>query len=91
MANDNRYWQALKQHYGESLSVVFKQFRLGASIFFTGMVAVYAGHKLPSSWPQEITLALGLICVAVGFIIAMMAHIRMLIIRVINFIKDKPY
>ena len=88
MWQNNRYWQALKQHYSASLDIVFKQFRLGAALFFAGMVGVYAGYHMESSWTQEIILAGSLVVVAVGFLLAMLAHIRMVIIRIINFIKD---
>ena len=88
-ATNNRYWQALKLHYSAPLSEVFKQFRIGAALFFAGMVAVYAGFNLPSSWTQELILALGFILVGIGFLTAMLAHVRMVIIRIINFIKDK--
>lgn len=89
MWRNNRYWLALKQHYSESLETVFQQFRLGAAIFFTGMVGVYFGYTLPSSWQQEILLAASLLVVGIGFLLAMLAHIRMIIIRVIHFIKDR--
>lgn len=89
MWRNNRYWLALKQHYSASLDTVFNQFRLGAAIFFTGMIGVYAGYTMPSSWSQELLLLGSLIVVACGFLLAMMAHIRMIIIRIINFIKNK--
>ncbi|BFM06433.1 hypothetical protein [Halioxenophilus aromaticivorans] len=89
MWQNNRYWVALKHHYSASLDTVFKQFRLGAAIFFTGMVGVYSGYHMESSWPQEIILAISLVVVALGFLLAMLAHIRMVIIRIINFIKDR--
>ncbi len=89
MWKNNRYWLALKQHYSASLDLVFKQFRLGAALFFAGMVGVYCGYHMESSWPQEIILAGSLIIVAVGFLLAMLAHARMVIIRIINFFKDR--
>lgn len=89
MLKDNRFWQALKHHYSAPLTEVFKQFRLGLAIFFVGMVAVYASYKAPGSIVTETTLLLGLIVVGVGFIIAMLAQVRMIIIRFVNFIKDR--
>ncbi|WP_317930613.1 hypothetical protein [Halioxenophilus sp. WMMB6] len=87
MLRNNRYWQALKQHYSASLVDVFKQFRLGASLFFTGMVGVYAGMNIESSWTQEIILVAGIVLVGAGFLIAMLAHVRMIIIRLVSFFK----
>lgn len=86
---DNRYWLALKQHYSAPLADVFKQFKLGASLFFCGMVGVYTGLRLDSSWTQEIILVVGIGLTAIGFLLAMLAHVRMLIIRIVHFIKDR--
>ena len=89
MWKNNRYWLALKHHYDAALPDVFNQFRIGLGLFFLGLVAIYASYKMPGSLTQEIILLIGLIIVGIGFVVAMLAQIRMLIIRIINFIKDK--
>ncbi|GAB2190729.1 hypothetical protein MAH1_23370 [Sessilibacter sp. MAH1] len=77
---------ALFIHYNAPLSEIFKQFRLGASIFFVGMVGVYAAKQIPSSLTQEALLAISLLTVSIGFLIAILAHIRMTISRILRFI-----
>ena len=87
----DRWRQALKQHYTAPLQVSFKQFRLGAMMFFTGLVGVYiAQQALPDSWQQELLALAGLTCAGLGFILAMLAQVRMLISRLIGFYLNKP-
>ena len=79
----------LKQHYSAPLDVSFKQFRLGAMLFFTGGVIIYISANLISaSASQEALLLGGLIIGGIGFIIAMMAQVRMLISRIYRFFRD---
>ncbi len=82
--------QLLKNHYSAPLKQVFQQFRLGLSLFFVGLVVIYAAYQTqPESLQQELTTLAGLILVAAGFLMAMLAQIRMLIIRIVSFINDK--
>jgi hypothetical protein len=82
--------QLLKNHYSAPLKQVFQQFRLGLSLFFVGLVVIYAAYQTlqPSLQQEAITLA-GTALVALGFLMAMLAQIRMLIIRIVSFINDK--
>lgn len=82
--------QLLKNHYSAPLKQVFKTFRLGLSLFFVGLVIVYMAYQtIPESVLQEVITLLGLIVLGVGFLMGMMAQIRMLIIRIVSFINDK--
>lgn len=76
----------LKQHYLASLEQSFKQFRLGTVIFFAGLVVIYiASQSLTPSLAQELLTLTGLIIVGIGFIIAMLAQVRMLVGRLLRF------
>ena len=86
MMIDNRWLAFLKQHYTAPMELSFKQFKLGAMVFFFGMVVVYiAVNLIPPSLQQELVLLLGLLIGGLGFIIAMMAQVRMLISRLLGF------
>ena len=82
-----RAWlRALKSHYTGSLEQGFRQFRLGVSLFFLGMVGLYiANTLLEPSLEQELVVLVSLLVGGAGFIWAMMAHLRMLIGRLIRF------
>jgi hypothetical protein len=80
---------ALKQHYTTPLELVFNQFRLGAGIFFVGFILIYTSKQLHSSVVQELTLLMGVVIVLSGFCIAITAHIRMTIIRIIRVISKE--
>jgi len=76
----------LKQHYLASLEQSFKQFRLGTVIFFAGLVVIYiASQSLTPSLAQELLTLTGLIILGIGFIIAMLAQVRMLVGRLLRF------
>ncbi|MDQ2075191.1 hypothetical protein [Marinimicrobium sp. ABcell2] len=82
--------QALKHHYTGSLDKGFQQFRLGLSLFFLGMVMLYmASQMLSPSLAQELAVLAALLVGGAGFIWAMMAHLRMLIGRIIHFITER--
>ncbi|HEY7883591.1 MAG TPA: hypothetical protein VIC08_01445, partial [Cellvibrionaceae bacterium] len=60
--------------------------RWGAVLFFIGLVIIYAGSQsLPPSLAQELVTLLGLAVLGVGFVIAILAQIRMLISRLVRF------
>ncbi|GAA5316237.1 MAG: hypothetical protein AseanaTS_14420 [Candidatus Pelagadaptatus aseana] len=88
---DRETWKAaLKQHYTAPMEQTFKQFRLGAMLFFLGAVILYiAFNNLQASLLQELVTLLGLIIGGIGFLIAMLAQIRMLISRIVQFFNDK--
>lgn len=80
--------QLLLTHYSASLETSFKQFRLGVSVFFIGMVAVYGAHQLLGpSLQQELVTLIGLLLIGSGFLIAMLAQVRMVISRLLAFFR----
>lgn len=86
----NRYVQALITHYTAPWEQTFKQFRLGVITFGLGLALIFIAHnQLPPSLKQELIVLLGLIIVGLGFFIAMLAQVRLLISRILAFIwKD---
>lgn len=84
---ENRYLQALINHYGVPLEVIFKQFRLGVILFGMGLACIFvANTSLPSSITQELGVLIGLIILGMGFVVAMLAQVRLLISRILQFI-----
>lgn len=83
-------WKAaLKEHYTAPLEVTFKQFRLGAMLFFLGGVMIYiAVNAIAPSARQEALLLMGLIIGGLGFFVAMLAQVRMLISRIVRFFQE---
>ena len=82
--------KALNIYYSAPLEKSFKQFRTGAIFFGVGLITVFlANQTMPPSLKQEIIIALALFIAAVGFLVAIMAHIRMIISRVWLFFKNK--
>ncbi len=78
--------QALKTHYSAPLDVSFRQFRLGLSLFFCGMVILYGANQLlQPSLQQELMVLLALLVGGLGFLLAMMAQLRMVISRLWHF------
>lgn len=77
--------RALHQHYAAPPEQVFPRFKLGAMIFFMGLVVIYGGYQLlEPSLAQEIITLSGLVLIGIGFLTAMMAQVRMLIGRIIK-------
>ncbi len=89
----NRWAVLLKTHYTAPLSVSFQQFKLGAMLFFFGLVVLYIGNKgLAPSLMQELITLLGLMIGGSGFLIAMLAQMRMIISRLVHFfLNDKEH
>lgn len=82
--------KALTIYYSVPLEKSFKQFRIGATFFCVGLIILYlANQTIPSSLKQEIIMAIALLIAAIGFLIAIMAHIRMIISRIFSFLKTK--
>lgn len=78
--------QALKHHYTGTLEQGFRQFRQGVAFFFLGLVGLYIAQSLlQPSLTQELVVLASLLVGGAGFIWAMMAHLRMLIGRLIRF------
>ncbi|WP_245929169.1 hypothetical protein [Agarilytica rhodophyticola] len=82
--------KALKIYYSVPLEFSFKRFRAGLIYFTFGFIVIYLAHNtLEPSLKQEIITFIGILFIAVGFFMAVMAHIRMIISRIIMFINKK--
>ncbi len=87
--NNNRWTNLLKAHYSAPLSLSFKQFRLGAGLFFFGGMLIYiANRQLTPSATQELLVLAGILIGGAGFIWAMLAQMRMLISRIVRFFQE---
>ncbi|MEC8427785.1 MAG: hypothetical protein VXZ35_05125 [Pseudomonadota bacterium] len=87
---DWQLWKtALKEHYTAPMETTFKQFRLGAMLFFLGGVMIYiAVNAIEPSVRQEALLLMGLVIGGLGFAVAMLAQVRMLISRILRFFQE---
>jgi len=83
--------KALLIHYTQtSTYVLFQRFKLGAMIFFLGLVIIYGGYQLlEHSLLQEIVFLIGISLIGGGFLLAMLAQVRMLIGRLIHILFHK--
>lgn len=78
--------QKIQRHIEVPLAQSFKQFRLGSMIFFAGLVVVFgASQLLIPSLTQELFTLTGLLVSALGFAIAMLAQVRMMLGRLAAF------
>ncbi len=76
---------ALYAHYMTPPEQIFPRFKLGAMIFLLGLVVIYCGTQLlPPSIIQEINTLVGLLLIAIGFLMSLMAQVRMLIGRILR-------
>ncbi|BCD97471.1 hypothetical protein [Marinagarivorans cellulosilyticus] len=83
---NSRYWQALIVHYSADPKLIFKQFRLGVIGFAIGLgLIIVANNNMPASIEQELCVLAGLIIGGVGFIVAMLAQMRLMIGRFVRF------
>ena len=68
----------------------FKKFRSGLIYFSVGMMTIYmANQSMPDSLNRDIVTLAGLALVVIGFFIAILAHIRLIISRIFNFFRKK--
>lgn len=80
----------LLNHYRAPMRVMFKQFRSGVIYFAVGLITIYlADQTLEESTTQELIVLAGLTLAACGFVIAILAHIRMIIARLLRFFEHK--
>lgn len=88
---DNRYWQALIVHYSVGSEIIFKQFRLGVIAFGIGLglILIANSNMPPFSIEQELCALAGLIIGGIGFIVAMLAQVRLMISRFVHFYTRK--
>lgn len=85
-----KWLQALKIYYSAPLDKTFRQFRNGAIYFAVGLIMIYlANTSLPPSAQQELIILVGLIMGAIGFVIAMLAQVRLIIGRIVQFWNKK--
>ncbi len=78
----------LSKHYSAPLTDSFHRFRNGLIYFTVGFMIVYYAHAtLEDSLKLELITLFGLVMIAIGFFIAMMAQIRMIISRLVSFFK----
>lgn len=81
---------ALIIYYSAPAKKVFKQFRDGVIYFAVGLMSVWmANSAMQPSIGQELVTLCGLILAGIGFIMALMAEVRMLIGRFIRFALKK--
>ncbi|MFT6389565.1 MAG: hypothetical protein ACJAUP_002958 [Cellvibrionaceae bacterium] len=82
----NKWPKRLYEHYTLPPEKIFPQFKLGAVIFFMGLVIMYGANQLlVPSLAQEIVTLVGLLLIGGGFILALMTQIRMLVGRILRF------
>lgn len=82
--------QALLIHYSAPLALAFRQFRNGAIYFAVGLgIVLMANASMAPSLQQEWLVLAGLVLCASGFVIAMMAQMRMLISRLVQFFRHR--
>lgn len=88
MASYKTLVESLKTYFYAPLDISFKQFRWGVSLFFCGMVILYgASQLLTPSLSQELVVLAGLIVGGIGFVLAILAQVRMMISRMWHFFK----
>ena len=83
--------ELLLNHYSADLKTVFKQFRNGSLAFGGGLMLIfYANTHLEPSLQQELIVLFALVLGGMGFAIAMLAQMRMIIGRFVQFfIKER--
>lgn len=95
MAKKIRRWlaqgkAALDIYYSAPLTLVFYRFRNGLIYFSVGLVIIIlANQTLPPSLKQDLITLAGLILAIIGFVLAMLSHMRLIIGRFYRYFK-KP-
>lgn len=81
---------ALIRYYSVPLTVSFRQFRNGAIYFGVGlMTVIMANNYMQPSVSQEWLVLGGLLLTLTGFVIALMAEIRLIISRFVQFARKR--
>lgn len=76
----------LIRYYSVPLAVPFRQFRNGLIYFAVGMGTVlFANLYMTPSLLQEVVVLFGLAMTSIGFLIAMLAQMRLIISRFVRF------
>lgn len=90
MLKINAILRGLKEYYSEPLTDSFRSFRNGLICFTCGFIIIFIAHNnLPPSLEQELLVMAGLVMIGLGFFIAMMAHVKMIISRIVAFFDKK--
>ncbi len=77
-------------HYSAPLSEIFHKFRNGLIYFTVGfMLVFFTNLYAEESLQQELMVLAGVCMIAIGFTIAMLAQIRMIITRFVKFFTSK--
>ena len=97
-----QFWQQLRQlnwsqlkdglteYYLVDPFIVFKQFRFGAIAFGIGLgLILYSNSAVEASVRQELLALIGLAIGIVGFMVAMLAQMRLMIGRFVRFFANK--
>lgn len=83
--------EGLLAHYSAPLTIPLRQFRNGAIYFAVGLGTVMmANQHMTPSVQQEWVVLGGLILGGCGFIMAMLAQMRLMISRLVQFFRDTP-
>lgn len=82
--------EALLAHYDAPLALSLRQFRNGSIYFAVGLGTIIMAniHMAPSVQQEWVVLA-GLVLGGCGFVWAMMAQLRMMISRLVQFFRHK--
>lgn len=82
--------EGLLAHYSAPLALSLRQFRNGAIYFAVGLGTVLmANAYMAPSVQQEWVVLGGLVLGGCGFILAMMAQMRLMISRLVQFFRHK--
>jgi hypothetical protein len=87
-----RQWRSVWRFANAPWEQSFRQFKRGAVTFGCGLaLLMYTNAAIAPSITQELVALLALCLVAVGFVVAITAHLRMLLARLLYFfLADKP-
>ena len=81
---------ALLIYYSAPLRVVFKKFRDGLIYFAVGMMTIIMVNQyMESSLQRDLIALAGLVLTIIGFFMAITAHMRLIIGRIIQFFRKK--
>ena len=88
--NISRLASGLKNYYTEPMTQTFRRFRSGLIYFGVGLGTILmANEYMTPSLSRDLVFLFGLILLAIGFFIAMLAHTRLIISRIVIFFQKK--
>ena len=81
---------ALLIYYSAPQKDIFKKFRDGLIYFTVGMMTIFmANQNMESSLQRDLITLLGLMLLIIGFLMAILSHIRLVISRIVRFFIKK--